>query len=195
MSSNLMKTEFQKMVSEEIYNPRDPEICAARDRAHEICAQLNKTSDTDRPARQALVQKLFNAPTNAWIESPFLCDYGVNTTLGNNVYFNFDCLILDTAPVRIGNNVMFAPGVHIYTATHPIDADKRRNLIEFGKSVEIGDDVWIGGRTVICPGVKIGARTVIGAGSVVTKDIPADVVAAGNPCRVIRKIEKKTSST
>jgi maltose O-acetyltransferase len=125
-----------------------------------------------------------------WIEPPFYCDYGSNITLGDKVYFNFNCIILDIAPVVIGSGVMFGPAVQIYTATHPLNAAERNSGLEFGLPISIGDDVWVGGGAIICPGVKIGARSVIGAGSVVTKDIPEDVLAVGNPCRVIRAIEK-----
>lgn len=123
-----------------------------------------------------------------WIEPPFHCDYGSNIILGDKVYFNFNCVILDCAAVTIGSNVCFGPAVQIYTATHPLNAIERRAGLEFAKSIEIADDVWIGGGAIICPGVRIGARSVIGAGSVVTRDVPADVIAAGNPCRALRTL-------
>lgn len=111
-----------------------------------------------------------------------------NITLGERVYFNFECVILDVAPVRVGSRVLFGPSVHLHTATHPLRADERALGTELGKPIDIGDDVWIGGKAVVCPGVTIGARSVIGAGSVVTRDVPEDMLAAGNPCRVIRAI-------
>ncbi len=118
----------------------------------------------------------------------FYCDYGVNITVGKNFYANFNCIILDVNEVIIGDNVMFAPNVNIYTATHPIDKDVRNLYLEYGKKIIIGNDVWIGGNVVINPGVTIGDGTIIGAGSVVTKSMPSGVVAAGNPCKIIRKI-------
>lgn len=121
------------------------------------------------------------------IQPPFHCDYGVNITLGARVFFNFNCVVLDVCRVTIGDYSMFGPAVQIYTATHPLDAATRR-LQEYGKPVVIGDDVWVGGGAIICPGVTVGSRSVIGAGSVVTRDVPDDVFAAGNPCRVIRAI-------
>ena len=121
------------------------------------------------------------------MQPPFYCDYGSNIHLGQRVFFNFNCVVLDVCPVRIGDFTLFGPSVQIYTATHPLDATLRRTQ-EYGKPVTIGSDVWVGGAAVICPGVTIGARSVIGAGSVVTRDIPEEVFAAGNPCRVIRGI-------
>lgn len=125
---------------------------------------------------------------NICINKPFRCDYGINIEIGDNFYANFDCIILDVNKVIIGNNVLFAPRVSIYTAGHPIDKDVRNKMLEFGKQVIIGNDVWIGGNVIINPGVKIGNNVVIGSGSVVVKDIPSNVVAAGNPCKVIREI-------
>ncbi|CAG7786545.1 unnamed protein product, partial [Allacma fusca] len=124
-----------------------------------------------------------------YIEPNFRCDYGVNITFGENAYMNFDCCILDPAPVTIGKNFLAAPGVHIYAATHPLDCIERR-VFEVAKAITIGDDVWIGGMAVICPGVKIGNGVVVGAGSVVTKDVPDYVVVAGNPAKIIKHLEK-----
>jgi maltose O-acetyltransferase len=121
------------------------------------------------------------------IEPPFYCDYGFNIELGRHVYFNFNCVILDVCPVRIGDHSIFGPSVQIYTATHPLGAEARTRG-EYGKPVTIGCDVWVGGGAIILPGIRIGSRTVIGAGSVVTQDIPDDVLAVGNPCRVIRSL-------
>jgi maltose O-acetyltransferase len=135
-----------------------------------------------------LLASLFGCETDAFITPPFFCDYGYNISLGANTYFNFNCVVLDVMRVRIGSNALFGPGVHIYTASHPMTAAERRSGLEFGKAVSIGSDVWVGGNAVICPGVSIGPGSVIGAGSVVTVDIPESVFAAGNPCRVIRQI-------
>ena len=137
--------------------------------------------------RVNLLQKLFD---DFLIEQPFNCDYGYNIRIGENFYANVGCTILDVAPVTIGDNVMLAPNVNIYTAGHPLDAEIRNSGLEYAYPVNIGNNVWIGGNVTIVPGVTIGANTVIGAGSVVTKDIPANVVAVGNPCRVVRKIPK-----
>ncbi len=125
---------------------------------------------------------------NVTIEPTFRCDYGRNIHIGDNFFANFDCIILDVCTVTIGSDVLFGPRVCLYTAAHPLDAEVRRSGLEYGQPIHIGDTVWIGGNAVINPGVSIGARSIIGSGSVVTKDIPPDVVAAGNPCRVIRAI-------
>lgn len=122
------------------------------------------------------------------LQPPFSCDYGSNIQFGTKVFLNFNCIILDVAPVTIGERVLFGPAVQVYAATHPLGATERRSGLELGKPVVIGDDVWIGGGAIINPGVRIGAGAVIGAGSVVTKDVPGNVFAAGNPCRVIRQL-------
>jgi maltose O-acetyltransferase len=134
------------------------------------------------------LQKLLGAGgADVSIQPPFYCDYGSNIYLGKNCYFNFNCVVLDVCPVRVGDITLFGPGVHIYAATHPENATLRRTR-ELGKPVDIGADVWVGGAAIICPGVTIGSRTIIGAGSVVTRDIPAGVLAVGNPCRVVRHL-------
>jgi maltose O-acetyltransferase len=146
--------------------------------------------EDERDRRTEILSELLGATgDNVYIEPTFLCDYGENIFIGNNFYANFDCVILDVCKVSIGDNVKFGPRVCVYAAGHPIDAQTRNSLLEFGKSIKLGDNVWIGGSAVILPGVTIGDNTVIGAGAVVTKDIPASVVAAGNPCKVIRKIK------
>ena len=124
------------------------------------------------------------------LEPPFFCDYGYNITVGDQVFFNFNCVILDVNPVTIGDRCLFGPNVQIYAATHPVNAETRGSLLEFGKPVSIGSDVWIGGGAIICPGVSIGNRSIIAAGAVVTKDIPSDVLAGGNPARIIKPIEE-----
>jgi maltose O-acetyltransferase len=185
----LMKSEKEKMLCGEFYNPRDPQLVAEHQRVRLLFKAFNDTRDNEERIR--LLQKIIPmAGKRLFIEPPFYCDYGSNITIGDNVYFNFNCVILDTAPVTIGSNVLSGPGVQIYAATHPLSAAQRRTGLEFGKPVSIGDDVWVGGGVIICPGVSIGDRSVVGAGSVVTKDIPVRVLAAGNPCRVIREIEE-----
>lgn len=183
-----MLTEREKMLAGELYDPSDPDLTEARLIARQHCHTFNQSSPLEEETRRDVLTKLLaGGGESAWIEPPFRCDYGFNIHLGRKVYVNFDCVVLDVCEVRIGNNVLIAPGVHIYTATHPLDSETRRSL-EFGKPVTIGDDVWIGGKSVVCPGVSIGERSVIGAGSVVTKDVPAGVLLAGNPAQVIREL-------
>lgn len=177
------------MLAGEPYNPVDPELVVGRERARDLFHALNATGTRDQTARRRILAELFGRGGDSVIlEPPFFCDYGSNIELGERVYFNFNCIILDVCKVRIGSFTLFGPGVQIYTATHPLDADERRTK-EFGKPVEIGSDVWIGGGAIILPGVRIGSRSVIGAGSVVTRDVEPGVLAAGNPCRAIRPID------
>jgi maltose O-acetyltransferase len=183
-----MPSEREKMLAGELYDPLDPELVEARTRARNLCQMLNATREEDEAERRRLAVDLFGAGGgDVWLQPPFYCDYGSNILLGTRVFFNFNCVVLDVCPVRIGEFTLFGPAVQIYTAAHPFDAELRRTR-EFGKPVEIGSDVWIGGAAIICPGVKIGSKSVIGAGSVVTRDIPAGVFAAGNPCRVLREL-------
>lgn len=190
-----MATEREKMLSGELYDPLDPELVEARSRSARLCQALNATLGEQEPEGRRLLAELFGRGGGSVRMQPlFYCDYGSNIELGESVFFNYNCVILDVAPVRIGDYTLLGPGVHIYTATHPFEAKLRRQQ-EFARPVEIGSDVWIGGGAIICPGVKIGFESVIGAGSVVTRDVPPGVLAAGNPCRVIRPIEKNYSET
>ncbi len=183
-----MSDERAKMLAGELYDPLDPGLVRARERARDLCQELNATREADADQRRRIVRELFGAGGEAvWLQPPFYCDYGANIFLGERVFFNFNCVVLDVCEVRIGANTLFGPSVQIYTATHPMNAELRRAQ-ESGKPIEIGADVWVGGAAVICPGVRIGDRSVIGAGSVVTRTIPEGVFAAGNPCRVIREI-------
>jgi len=185
-----VKTEKQKMLASEMYNALDSQLTIERRRARDLIKELNNSKEEDQERRAFIINDLFAAVgRDIWIEPPFYCDYGSNITLGDNVYFNFNCVVLDPAPVLIGSNVLFGPNVQIYTASHPVGYLERRNGLEFAVPIEIGSDVWVGGSVAISPGVTIGSRSVIGAGSVVTRDVPEGVFAAGNPCRVIRKIE------
>lgn len=189
-----MLSERDRMLTGEPYDPSDPELKEARMVAREHCHAINTSAPREERLRRSILTSLFaSGGDSVWLEPPFRCDYGTNIYLGENVYFNFDCVILDVCEVRIGHHVFVAPGVHIYTATHPLDAELRRRQ-EFGKPVTIGSDVWIGGKAVICPGVEIGDRSVIGAGSVVTKDVPAGVVVVGNPAKVIRRADDSSTS-
>ena len=182
-----MQSERDKMLAGELYDPLDPELVAARDRARDLCQALNATREAQQEERRRILKELFGAGESVWMQPPFFCDYGSNILLGERVFFNFNCVVLDVCQVTIGDFTLFGPAVQIYTATHPMNAELRRKQ-EFGKPIEIGSDVWVGGGAIICPGVRIGSRSVIGAGSVVTRDIPEGVFAAGNPCRVIREI-------
>lgn len=184
-----MQSEKTKMLGGELYDPRDPQLCAERRHARLLLKALNDSRDDEQDERARFIKELIPAAgQGVWIEPPFYCDYGSNITLGDNVFFNFNCVVLDVAPVLIGSSVLFGPCVQIYAATHPLSAKERRTGLELGKAVEIGDEVWIGGGAIICPGVRIAAQSVIGAGSVVTRDIPRRVFAVGNPCRVVREL-------
>ena len=183
-----MSTEREKMLSGELYDPLDAELVTARDRARDLCQDLNATRERDAEVRRRILRDLFGAGGDSvWMQPPFFCDYGSNIHLGERVFFNFNCVVLDVCRVTIGDFTLFAPAVQIYTATHPLNAELRRKQ-EYAKPITIGSDVWVGGGAIICPGVAIGSKSVIGAGSVVTRDVPAGVFAAGNPCRVIREI-------
>lgn len=183
-----MTTERQKMLAGELYNPHDPELVQLRQRARGLCRQLNATREDEEDLRRRLLSELLGTGgETTWLEPPFYCDYGSHIHLGDRVFFNFNCVVLDVCDVRIGDNTLFGPAVQIYTATHPLEASLRRTQ-EFGKPITIGSDVWVGGGAIICPGVSIGSRTVVGAGSVVTRDLPDDVFAAGNPCRIVRPL-------
>ena len=187
---NRMVTEKDKMLAGEMYDAADPQLADERRRARDLCKSLNESHDSEQALRERIIRELFGSAGDAiWIEPPFYCDYGSNITLGSKVFFNFNFVILDPASVIIGSNVLFGPAVHIYTAAHPMNATERLNGLEFARPVYIGSDVWIGGGVIICPSVRIGSRSVIGAGSVVTHEIPASVFASGNPCRIIRQLD------
>lgn len=186
----IMKTEKEKMIQGEMYAPADPVLVEDRNRARLLTRKLNEMPEIKYEERSAIIKELFGTTgDNIHVESSFKCDYGYNIHVGENFYANFDCVILDVCPVTVGENCMLAPGVHIYTATHPLDAMERISGKEFGKSVTIGNNVWIGGRAIINPGVTIGDNTVIASGAVVTKDVPENVVVGGNPAKVIKKIK------
>jgi maltose O-acetyltransferase len=183
-----MPSEREKMLAGELYDPLDPELAAARERARDLCQALNATRERDQDERRRLLRDLLGrGGDTVWMQPPFFCDYGANIELGERVFFNFNCIVLDVCPVRIGDFTLFGPSVQILTPLHPLDAAARRRE-EYGKPVTIGSDVWVGGGAIILPGVTIGSRAVIGAGSVVTRDVPGGAFAAGNPCRVIREI-------
>lgn len=177
------------MLSGELYDALDAQLTEERINARLLIKELNDSREDQVELRSTILKKLIpNAGEGLWLQPPFYCDYGYNIKVGDRVFFNFNCVVLDVAPVTIGSRTLFGPNVQIYTATHPMDYKVRASGLEYAKPITIGDDVWIGGSVVMCPGVTIGDRSVIGAGSVVTRDIPADVFAAGNPCQVIRSL-------
>lgn len=183
-----MKTNEQKMHDEELYMVDDN-----LSRQYIECRRLiNKFNNTEYNAfdeRKSIIKQLFGGTKNHFsIQAPLYCDYGKNIYIGENFYANYDCVLLDVGKITIGDNVLLAPRVQIYTAGHPIDRDVRNTTLEYGKNVTIGNDVWIGGGAIINPGVTIGDNVVIGSGSVVVKDIPSNCVAVGNPCKKIRDI-------
>lgn len=188
-----MKSEKEKMLSGELYDALDPQLSEERLKARLLLKKLNDTAEDETEERSLVLAELLpGAGKDLWIQPPFYCDYGYNIKLGDRVFFNFNCVILDVAQVTIGSRTLFGPNVQIYTATHPMNHRERASGLEYAKPIIIGEDVWIGGGAIICPGVSIADRTVIGAGSVVTKDIPADVFAAGNPCRVVRTLKAES---
>lgn len=169
----------------------DREVFEEQKRTRKLVQKLNTEDSADFDAIKNIVKELFGKSEDAFVNPPFFCDYGSHIEVGKNFFANYNCCILDVAKVKIGDNCMMAPNVAIYTAGHPVHPETRNSGYEYGISVTIGDNVWIGGNSVICPGVHVGNNVVIGAGSVVTKDIPDNVIAAGNPCRVIRKITEE----
>ncbi|HAC62587.1 MAG TPA: maltose O-acetyltransferase [Cyanothece sp. UBA12306] len=176
------------MLNGQYYNAFDQELLKDREIAKQLCKKLNNLEDGSQLERVKIIKTLLQTDQECWIESPFRCDYGYNIEIGDNFYANFGCVILDCNKVKIGDNVKFGPNVQVYTATHPTDVTDRIAGKEMAYPIEIGDNVWIGGSSIILPGVTIGKNTTIGAGSIVTKDIPDNVVAVGNPCRVIKEI-------
>ncbi|MGP1386952.1 MAG: sugar O-acetyltransferase [Thainema sp.] len=183
------KTEREKMLANELYLASDPELYEMYLQVQRLLYRFNATAPDELALRQELIRSLFGeVGANPVIQPNFRCDYGRHIFAKDNLYMNYDCVILDCNRVEFGNNVMLAPGVHIYAAYHPLSVSIRRTGLELAAPVSIGDDVWIGGRAIICPGVRIGDGSTIGAGSVVTRDVPPNVFAAGNPCRVIREL-------
>ena len=184
-----MSSEFEKMLAGELYDALDPELVQARDRARDLCQTLNATREGDREMRRQLLLQLFGkGGDTVSLQPPFFCDYGSNIELGEQVFFNFNCIVLDVCKVIIGDYSQFGSGVQILTPLHPLDAAQRRRQ-EYGAPVTIGSDVWVGSGAIILPGVTIGPRTVVGAGSVVSRSLPEGVLAVGNPCKVIRELE------
>lgn len=185
-------TEKEKMLKGELYNSNDPELVKERVKCGLLLDRFNSSPYDKREEKQNLLKELLGAlGNNSFINKPFFCDYGKNIIIGDNFFANYNLVFLDVNKITIGNNVMLGPNVSLLTASHPLDQEVRISLLEYGKPISIGDNVWIGGNTVINPGVKIGNNVVIGSGSVVTKDIPDNMLAYGNPCKVIRAIGEK----
>ncbi len=184
-----MRTEWQKMLAGELYDASDTDLVGRRSRARHLCHQLNSTGEEHREQRRDLLRTLFGSGGDTVsLQPPFFCDYGSNIELGQRVFFNFNCTVLDVCKVVIGDFSQFGSGVQILTPLHPLNADLRRGQ-EYGAPVTIGSDVWVGSGAILLPGITIGSRSVVGAGSVVTRSLPENVLAVGNPCKVIRAIK------
>ena len=184
-----MKTEKEKMIAGEMYLPSDSVLVSDRTRAKDLCRQLNSLESSKTDERRKILKELFASCENDVIIEPnFFCDYGYNIRVGKQFYINHNCVILDCAQVIFGDRVFIGPNCGFYTALHPINARERAGEFEYAKPIKVGNDVWISGNVVVLAGVTIGDNVVIGAGSVVTKDIPPNVLAFGNPCRVIKSI-------
>ena len=182
-----VKSEKQKMIDEEFYYSGVPELKEALLNSKEMCYDYNNLRPRELDKKREILKKLLKkVGEECYIESPFFCDYGFNTSLGDNFYANHNLVILDVCEVTFGDNVFIGPNVGIYTAGHPIDVELRNKGLEYGKKIKVGNNVWIGGNVCILPGVTIGDNVTIGAGSVVTKDIPSNVTAFGNPCKVFK---------
>lgn len=182
--------EKEKMLAGELFDPNyDENLVVERSRARNLCHEYNQIKPSNTEERTNLMRKLLGSTKETfWIEQYFWCDYGYNIEIGNNFYSNHNLVILDVAKVKFGDNVFIAPNCGFYTVGHPLDYKTRNTGMEYAKPIEVGDNVWIGGNVTVLPGVKIGNNSVIGAGSVVTKDIPANVVAVGNPCKPVKEI-------
>jgi maltose O-acetyltransferase len=187
-------TERAKMIRGDLYLATDPELVAARGRARRLCQRFNAADPGDAAGRHALLGELLGSfGADVWIEAPFYCDYGTQITVGNAVFVNMNCLFLDVAPIVIGAQAQLGPGVQLLTATHPLDAAARTAGPELARPITIGPRAWLGGGVIVAPGVSIGADTVVGAGSVVVRDLPAGILAVGNPCRVVRSLGSETA--
>lgn len=184
------RSQRERMLAGELYEAGDADLVRRRARARDLTARYNASRQDDPAARQSLLRQLLGrCGEQVWIEPPFYCDYGENIELAAKVYLNFGCVMLDCAPIRLGQNVLVGPYVQFYTTHHPLDARERIKGLELAAPITVAEGVWLGGGAILCPGVTIGANTTIGAGSVVTKDIPAGVLAVGNPCRVVRRLQ------
>jgi maltose O-acetyltransferase len=184
-----MSDEKRKMLNGELYKSWDPILVKERKTAKELCFRYNSMQIVNKQKRASILQQLLGKMGNhVSIEPPFYCDYGYNINLGDSVYMNHGCVLLDVNKIEIGHTTLFGPYVQVLTASHPLNPKKRLSWLESGIPIKIGNNVWIGGGAIICPGVIIGNDTTIGAGSVVTKDIPEKVLAVGNPCKIIKHL-------
>jgi len=178
------------MLAGELYDPHDPELVAEREHARELTTRYNRTDPDEGDERRRLREELFGSlGEDVTVETPFQCDYGGNLHVGDRFFANFDCVVLDVCRVEFGDDCMLGPGVHVYTATHPLSPEERADGLEYGKPVTVGDDVWVGGRAVLNPGVTVGDGAMVASGAVVTEDVPERVVVQGNPAEVVREIE------
>ncbi|MFI1463331.1 sugar O-acetyltransferase [Nocardia carnea] len=191
-----MSTQKQRMLGGELYRDSDPELVAERRACQNLLDRFNETKSGDEAQRRDILEDLLGAVgAGSWIMPRFQCDYGYLIELGRNSFLNYDAIVLDCAPVRIGDDVSIGPRAQLLTALHPMDDHElRRQRWETAAPITIGDNVWLGGGVIVCPGVTIGTNAVIGAGSVVTRDVPPQVFAAGNPCRVIRRLGPAAST-
>ena len=186
------RTEKEKMLAGDFYDSMTPELHQDRVNARNLARLLNDTRENEEAQREALLRRLFGSVgARPVLQSPFFCDYGYNIHVGDRIEINFDCVFLDVCEIRFGDNCLVGPGVHIYTASHPVSVSGRARGVEFGKPVRIGNNVWLGGRAVILPGVTIGDGSIVGAGAVVTKDVPDNVIVAGNPARILRGLSEE----
>lgn len=187
-----MRSQLERMLSGDLYNAMTEEFEKIARKKTRLLEKYSQTGFGDHKERTEILAELFNKNgRNTFIKAPFYCDYGFNISIGENFFANYDCIMMDNARITIGDNVLFGPRVGLYTVGHPVDVEVRASGLEFCKEIVIGNDVWLGANVVVNPGVTIGDNTIIGSGSVVTKDIASDVIAAGNPCRIIRAITKE----
>jgi maltose O-acetyltransferase len=185
-----MVSEKEKMLAGEMYDPMDETLVAERTAARRLTDRFNATGADDADEREAILRDLFGSVgENPLVEPTFKCDYGYNVHVGDDFFANFDCVFLDVCPIEFGDECMLAPGVHVYTATHPLDAAERVAGREYGKPVSVGDRAWFGGQAVVNPGVTIGDDVVVASGAVVTEDVPDSVVVQGNPARVVKALD------
>ena len=187
----MTQTEYDKIMAEELYDVNDRQLVEQREHARDLYETLNQTSFHDKEKLQQLINQLFGTVgIGSEVRPRFVCDYGYNIHVGNNFFANFDCILLDTCPITIGDNALLAPRVQIYTAAHPLDVKTRTSWLGCGKAVSIGNNCWLGGNAVILPGVHLGNNVIVGGGAVVTKSFGDNVVIAGNPAQVIKHLQE-----